>query len=70
MSRALKKRFCECGRDLDKYQHRCSECAYIHNEINRDWHIAKNKIKINQKQLAYYHKTKILRSEWKQKAIG
>jgi len=31
-----KLRYCECGRELEKYQRRCSECAFYYAEIARD----------------------------------
>lgn len=31
-----KKRYCECGRELEKYQRRCSECAYYYQQIAQD----------------------------------
>lgn len=30
----MKKRYCECGRELEKYQHYCSECGYIRQQIS------------------------------------
>ncbi len=29
-------RYCECGRELDKWQKFCSECSYIKNQIAVD----------------------------------
>jgi hypothetical protein len=37
MPRALKKRYCECGRELERYQHFCSECAYVRRQITMDY---------------------------------
>lgn len=31
-----KKRYCECGRELEKYQRQCSECAYYYDQIAKD----------------------------------
>ncbi len=30
-------RYCECGRELERYQHYCSECAYHRREITNDY---------------------------------
>jgi len=55
----------ECGRQLDRYQHLCSECS--HNNRQLTISICQHNLKAinNKRQLAYYHKTKVLRSEWK-----
>jgi len=36
MSGALKKRYCECGRELEFHCHVCSECRQINIDIATD----------------------------------
>jgi predicted amidophosphoribosyltransferase len=37
--RSQKKRYCpDCGRDLDKYQHFCSECSLTRRELSNTIH--------------------------------
>lgn len=53
MSRALKKRYCECGRELEFHCHVCSECRQINIDIAIDKRNASRAQ--GARALKYYH---------------
>lgn len=65
-------RYCECGRELEKYAHLCSECAFYNRQQTMDiaihTYLKKNREKHNARVLKSYHETKITRKEWKRRA--
>ena len=59
-------RHCSCGRQLDRYQHVCSECRQSNIDIAQDIYNASKEHK--KRALEYYHRVarpRRLRSYWK-----
>lgn len=63
-------RHCECGRELEKYQHYCSECAHIRRQISYDKCMADSER--SKKHIARVREWQIknnkTRAEWKELA--
>ena len=53
MSRQLKKRYCECGRELEYRKRLCSECRQINIDIAHDRYNASKEHK--ERANKYYH---------------
>lgn len=64
-----KKRYCECGRELERYQHYCSECANINRQhslvVGQYKYLSKPEIrKAHLKRCSdYYYKHRITRED-------
>ena len=49
----IKKRYCECGRELEYRCRVCSECRQINIELSQDIYRASAKCKAREKELRY-----------------